>query len=60
MSYLYIVRVLEDGEQIEYEYSNLKHATEHYELEKGEKVELLEYSWNTKTNSRSYTTLKKK
>jgi hypothetical protein len=34
MSTLYIVRVIEDGEFFDYEYSNEKHAREHYTDEK--------------------------
>ena len=47
---LYVVRVFEDGETFEYEYGNLKHASEHYESEtRADKVELLEYSTITGT-----------
>jgi hypothetical protein len=38
---LYIVVVTEDGEQFEYEYSNLTHAQEHYNNE--EHAQLIEY-----------------
>lgn len=45
---LYIVRVHEDGDVYEYEYGNMEHATEHYNMEtKADKVELLEYSMKT-------------
>jgi len=30
---LFIVKVLDDGEQFEYEYSNYKHAKEQYDME---------------------------
>ena len=47
---LYVVRVFEDGEMFEYEYGNIKHATEHYDSEtKADKVELLGYSTITGT-----------
>ena len=38
---LYVVVALDDGETYEYEYGNLKHATEHYDDEKT--ATLLEY-----------------
>ena len=45
---MYVVRVYEDGEKMEYEYGNIKHATEHFDWEtKAEKVEIIEYSTKT-------------
>jgi len=38
---LYILNVTDNGEQYPYEYSNLKHAEEHYDFEKS--CILLEY-----------------
>ena len=38
---LYIVVVLDDTERIEYEYSNIKHAREHYNSEAH--AQLVEY-----------------
>lgn len=52
MAMLYIIRVLdpETQETYEYEYGNLKHATEHFDWEtKADKVELFEYSTSTGT-----------
>ena len=57
MSYLYIVRVYEDGDIYDYEYGNLKHATEHYNTDKAKRVELIEYSWDSKAAVESYKTL---
>jgi len=31
---IYIVEVLDDGEKFQYEYGNLKHAEEHYNMER--------------------------
>lgn len=41
-SSLYIVQVFEDNEKFEYEYSNQKHAREHFDMEKS--AFLLEYN----------------
>ena len=47
---MYVVRVYEDGEKIEYEYGNIKHAIEHFDWEtKADKVELVEYRTITGT-----------
>lgn len=51
MAIMYIVRVWEDGEKMEYEYGNYKHAMEHYEEEdKAEKVQLIEYIYYSDVN----------
>ncbi len=60
MSYLYIVRVYEGEEVFDYEYSNLKHATEHFNADKAERVELIEYCWNSQAATRTYKTLDSK
>ena len=41
-SSIFIVEVLDDGEKFQYEYGNLKHAEEHYNMEKV--VNLYEYN----------------
>ena len=51
MSYLYIVRVYENGETMDYEYSNMKHAREHYNTDKANRVDLVEYCWNVSTHT---------
>jgi len=33
-SNIFIVEVLDDGEKFEYEYGNIKHAEEHYSMER--------------------------
>ena len=38
---LYIVRVYEDGDVFEYEYGNIRHAKEQFELEY--KADIIEY-----------------
>ena len=38
---LYIVRIIDDGEFLDYEYGNIEHANEHYNTEKT--ASLLEY-----------------
>lgn len=57
MSYLYIVKVIEDGETMEYEYGNLKHAKEHFDTDKANDVELLEYCWNSASGKGTYRVL---
>ncbi len=54
MSYLYIVKVYEGNEAYEYEYGNLKHATEHFKTDRAEKVELIEYTWDSSNNRHTY------
>lgn len=55
---LYIVRVCEDGEAMEYEYGNLQHAMEHLQQETAP-AELLLYEYNSAENRRTYTTIAK-
>lgn len=58
MAHIYIVKVF-DGEAIEYEYSNLAHAKEHFAEEKSP-CELIDYVWNSETQKRTYKLLKRK
>jgi len=48
---MYIIRVVDkyDGEVLDYEYSNINHASEHYELE--DHAQLVEYNFNNKEYS---------
>ena len=39
---VYLVRAFEDGEQYDYMYGNLKHAKEHYDMEKTAEIWLCE------------------
>lgn len=53
---LYIVKVYEDNESYEYEYGNLTHAQQHYDMEHG-KVDLIAYYWNNSSGERLYKTI---
>ncbi len=53
---MYIVKVYEGEEAYEYEYSNLKHATEHFEMESG-KTELIAYYWDVEKHESRYETI---